>query len=161
MKLIVKAENGGVFHNYKIEKDIFLALVDKAFDAEVEGQKAWKKVPVKAGGCVSGFLHAYNVTEKKVQAYGSPVYPKDGEEFEAENVEKWLGAWMHENDSVSTLEGRQAAWDKRLDALVKDTMETFGCSEEKAREHALKHSPKRPEAKTDGGMEALKASGIV
>lgn len=161
MKLIVKAENGGVFHNYTIEKDIFLALCEKVFEGELDGQQAWKKIPVKAGGAVSGFLHAYNVHEKKVQAYGSRVYPLEGETFGAKNMEAWLGAWMHENDNVSTIEKRQAAWDKRLAAIVEDTMKTFGCSEEKAREHAMKHSPKRPEAKKDDGTEAMKAAGIV
>ncbi len=147
MKLIIKAENGGVTHNYAIEKDTFLALIEQAFTAEVEGQSAWKKEPVKAGGCVSGFLHAYGVTQKKIDDSGIEVFPKVGE-FTPEHVKLWMDAFLHKNDTAqrNTIEAKQAAWDKKVAEHAAE-MEAEGIKPERALELAKKHAGKRPEAK--------------
>lgn len=65
MKLNIKAENGGKFYDYTITKEEWLKLAGLAFDAELQGQKDAKTETKKAGGCVSGFLHAYGVTTDK------------------------------------------------------------------------------------------------
>jgi len=149
MKLIIKAENGGVTHNYAIEKDTFLALIEQAFTAEVEGQTAWKKEPVKAGGCVSGFLHAYGVTQKKVEDSGIQVFPTAGD-FTPEHVKFWMDAFLHKNDTAqrNTIEAKQAAWDKKVTEHAAE-LEAEGLKPERALELAKKHAGKRPEAKAE------------
>lgn len=65
MKLSIKATNGDKNYDYTITREEWLKLTGLAFDAEVQGQKEAKTETKKAGGCVSGFLHAYGVTTEK------------------------------------------------------------------------------------------------
>lgn len=147
MKLSIKAENGGKFYDYTIDKSEWLKLADLAFEAELTSQREAKRETKKAGGCVSGFLHAYGVTTdhdvKSIEAGNPSAFPETDGDFEADY---WLVAWNHSTGRGSSIEGRQAAWDKKFASIKADFMD-LGASEEKATEKALQHAGKRPEAK--------------
>lgn len=139
MKLSIKAENGGKFYDYTITKAEWVRLAELAFDAEVQGQKEAKTETKKAGGCVSGFLHAYGVTtekdEKSKAAGNDSAFPETDGEFEATY---WLVAWNHSTGRGSSLEGRQKTYDLKAKEMRED-----GLSEEKI----LRYLGKRPEGK--------------
>lgn len=157
MKLSIKAENGGKFYDYTITKAEWLKLAELAFDAEVQGQKEAKKETVKAGGCVSGFLHAYGVTtekdEKSMSAGNDSAFPTGATSKDAEGKEtvddefshvNWLVAWNHSTGRSTSYESRLAAWEKKVTALMADFIE-FGATPEAARTKAESRI-KKPEA---------------
>lgn len=139
-RLNIKAENGGKFYDYTITKEDWLKVTGSAFDAELQAQREAKKETVKAGGCVSGFLHAYGVTtahDEKSTAAGNPsAFPETDGEFGAD---EWLVAWNHSSGRASTLESRQAAYDKKIASMKAD-----GLTEAMI----AKYAGKRPEAKS-------------
>jgi len=142
MKLSIKATNGDKNYDYVISRDEWLKLAGLAFDAEVQGQKEAKKETVKAGGCVSGFLHAYGVTTEKdtksMEAGNDSAFPPDNGDFEATY---WLVAWNHSTGRGSNIEGRQKTYDLKAAEMRND-----GLSEEKI----LRYLGKRPELKAEG-----------
>ena len=139
MKLSIKATNGDKNYDYTISKEEWLKLASLAFDAEVQGQREAKKETVKAGGCVSGFLHAYGVTTEKdvksMEAGNDSAFPLDDGEFEAT---AWLVAWNHSTGRGSNIEGRQKTYDLKAAEMRAD-----GLSEEKI----VRYLGKRPEVK--------------
>ena len=140
MRLSIKATNGDKNYDYTITKEEWLKLAGLAFDAEVQGQKEAKKETVKAGGCVSGFLHAYGVTTEKdgksMESGNDSAFPDDDGEFEAT---AWLVAWNHSTGRGSNIEGRQKTYDLKAAEMRAD-----GLSEEKI----VRYLGKRPEVKT-------------
>ena len=108
----------GTAFDYQIEKDVFLALVEKVFDREVED---YKPENVKAGGMVAQFLHAYGASADKLEKSGIAVFPEKGGEFGSEHVESWFTAIDFETPRQKKvavpLEQRQAKWDATSAAM--------------------------------------------
>lgn len=139
MKLSIKATNGDKNYDYTISREEWLKLAGLAFDIEVQGQKDAKSETKKAGGCVSGFLHAYGVTTEKdtksMEAGNDSAFPADDSDFDAT---AWLVAWNHSTGRGSNIEGRQKTYDAKAAEMRAD-----GLSEEKI----LRYLGKRPEVK--------------
>jgi len=110
----IKANNGGNTYGYLISEVQWMEVAKTVFLETQKEQSEKVKEPLKMGGAISQFLHAYGVTgeqdEKSVLAGNASAFPANGGEFESAD---WLTAWNHSEGRSAGLATRQATWDRK------------------------------------------------
>jgi hypothetical protein len=124
LKLAIRGESGGHLFSYDITQEQFLKLAAGAFLRESLDSKLEN---AKSGGVISGFLHAYGMTQTKAEKAGktltgwtfdetvwiNTVFPP---KVELTEEEKKAAA------DKRALTAKQAAWDKAAAPWIKKGM---------------------------------------
>lgn len=124
LKLAIRGESGGHLFSYELTQKEFLKLAAKAFLNETLESKPEN---AKSGGVISGFLHAYGMTQAKAEKAGKTL---TGWEF---NETQWLSAVFppkveltaeekKELAAKRALTAKQAAWDAKVAPWLKKGM---------------------------------------
>ncbi len=132
LKLSIRGESGGAVFNYDITQEQFLKLAAAAFLRESLDSKLEN---AKSGGVVSGFLHAYGMTQTKAEKRGHML---SGWRF---NETEWLNAVFPPKVELTeeekkaaaakrALTAKQAQWDNAVAPWIKKGMSVEELSHE-------------------------------